>query len=756
MKNKQDHDSLKDILKKYRALFDNALIGICIINADGEIIETNRTLKKIARLTGVELFNTTFNQGRYIRTDGTEYAINELPGMRAIKEGIPVPDEEIGIAVDNKVVGWIQVNAAPINLSERLAIVITQDITDRKNLEIKIKTSEEKLRALFENSMDAIFLATPDGTIYSANPAACKMFDRSEKEIIRAGRNGIVDTADSRLDHGLKERELEGKFYGELTFIKKDGTKFPGELSSKVFTDSEGQQLTSIIIRDISEQKRAEAELKESEKKYRSLFESLQQGVFYQSANGNIVDINQAALDMLGLSSNEILGRTFFQAIRKVTDEKGISLTPEQLPSTIALSTGKPVKDMTIGVLSHRSEHFTWMVTNAIPICRNQQEKPHQVLVAMNNITSKKDTEHVLSKNESELSIIHENIADIVWSLDKNTRITYISPSVKKLLGYDVEYLLGKPILEFIAKEYHQSARQNIQQRLTQEKEGGHVYYQYDMVALDGTKIPIEVSSNPIWDKDGTLLGFTGVTRDITRQKKLEAEGRRSNELLEKLNQHLLDVRENERNQIALNLHDDLGQKLTAINLDISWLKSRIGVQSKTVKEKIKEMSLMIMETIESIKETSSLLRPAILFDLGLVSAIKTQLIHFEKQTGTKCHFYCEPEEFMLDNRIALILYRIFQESLTNIARHSGASATEIILHVQKNKIEMLIKDNGIGIEEDQINSLKSMGIAGIKERVKSVQGKIAIIGVHGSGTTVKVLIPIKKEKKDDQSANYR
>jgi signal transduction histidine kinase len=251
-------------------------------------------------------------------------------------------------------------------------------------------------------------------------------------------------------------------------------------------------------------------------------------------------------------------------------------------------------------------------------------------------------------------------------------------------------------------------------------------------------------------DNAGKLLYLQAEHINITNQKIMEGELRKSKEMLEKLNQHLVEVRENERNQIALNLHDDLGQKLTAINLDIAWLKSRIGVQSKSVRQKFEEMSSMIKETVESIRETSSLLRPAILFDLGIVAAIKSQLGSFEKQTGIKCHFYFELEELDLEDRLALILYRILQESLTNIARHSGASATEIELVILKNKIEMIIVDNGKGIAKDKINSLESMGIAGMKERVKSANGKIIIRGETGAGTRIKVIIPLIKEKVDD------
>jgi signal transduction histidine kinase len=273
---------------------------------------------------------------------------------------------------------------------------------------------------------------------------------------------------------------------------------------------------------------------------------------------------------------------------------------------------------------------------------------------------------------------------------------------------------------------------------------------EFELNRRNGEKFWAMVGAKKVKDNSGMVMYLQAEHIDITSQKKMEEELLKSHELLEKLNQHLINAIEEERNQIALNLHDDLGQKLTAINLDIAWLKGRVGVQSKTVREKFEEMSTMIKETIESIKETSSFLRPAILFDLGLVPAIKSQLDKFEKQTGIKYHFYFRPQDFLLEDRLALILYRILQESLTNIARHSGASKADVNLYVLKNKIEMIIKDDGTGIEKNKVNSFKSLGIAGIKERVKSVDGRITITGVHGSGTLIRVAIPLLKMKTND------
>jgi signal transduction histidine kinase len=233
------------------------------------------------------------------------------------------------------------------------------------------------------------------------------------------------------------------------------------------------------------------------------------------------------------------------------------------------------------------------------------------------------------------------------------------------------------------------------------------------------------------------------IIRDITDRNKMEEELRNSKDLLEKLNQHLQQVRENERSQIALNLHDDFGQKLTALILDIAWLKSRMGVQSPGVKKKLEEMSLMINESINSIREILSFLRPAILYDLGLVPAFEWQLNKFEKQSGILCHFNCKQNEYPIDADISLILFRILQESLTNIIRHSEASVVDVELGMIKKKITMIIKDNGKGIEEEKINSPASMGITGIIERIRSVNGNISIKGIKDKGTVLEISIPL-------------
>jgi PAS domain S-box-containing protein len=360
------------------------------------------------------------------------------------------------------------------------------------------------------------------------------------------------------------------------------------------------------------------------------------------------------------------------------------------------------------------------------------------------DITSRKKLEKDMYSASLYARSLIEASLDPLITINAEGKITDVNLSTEKITGITRKKLIGSDFADYF--ENPDKARTGYK---TVFSEGMVKDYPLTILHKSRRKIDVLYNATLFKNEKGEIQGIFAA-RDITDLKKMEEELLKSHELLEKLNQHLVNAIEEERNQIALNLHDDLGQKLTAINFDIAWVKSRIGVQSKSVREKFEEMSSMIKETVESIRETSSLLRPAILFDLGIVAATKSQLGIFEKQTGIKCHFYFRPQDFLLENRLALILYRILQESLTNIARHSGASKADVNLYVLKNKIEMIIKDNGTGIEKNKVNSFKSLGIAGIKERVKSVDGKITITGVHGSGTLIRVAIPLLKMKTND------
>jgi PAS domain S-box-containing protein len=462
-------------------------------------------------------------------------------------------------------------------------------------------------------------------------------------------------------------------------------------------------------------------------------------GIGYYSIDGKILMFNQQAISNLGGKAKDYIGKNVTEVFGKEAGQTYI----ERFKN--AAASEKPLKVEDHIDLDGKPGWYMSTITSIL----DQNGKVDGIQVIADNITERKIIEERIKTSEEDYRSLFENSIMGISQARPNGTFIRINKAYAEMYGYSDPSTMIRELAQGSKMLYtNPKDRKKVLELL--DKYGFMGPTEFELNRRNGEKFWALVSAMQVRDNAGKLLYLQAEHINITNQKIMEGELRKSKEMLEKLNQHLVEVRENERNQIALNLHDDLGQKLTAINLDIAWLKSRIGVQSKRVREKFEEMSSMIKETVESIRETSSLLRPAILFDLGIVAATKSQLGSFEKQTGIKCHFYFEPEEFDLEDRLALILYRILQESLTNIARHSGASATEIELVILKNKIEMIIEDNGKGIAKDKVNSLESLGIAGMKERVKSANGKIIIRGGTGAGTRIKVIIPLIKEKVDD------
>ncbi|MCU0460105.1 MAG: sensor histidine kinase, partial [Bacteroidales bacterium] len=209
--------------------------------------------------------------------------------------------------------------------------------------------------------------------------------------------------------------------------------------------------------------------------------------------------------------------------------------------------------------------------------------------------------------------------------------------------------------------------------------------------------------------------------------------------------------------EIAMNLHDDLGQKLTALKMNLSWLRKRIGVQSALVSDKLDEVENIIKSSIGTVQKISSELRPAILYELGLKDAVEWHMKQNLEPAGIKGSFRMDPEDLMVDKESSIVLFRIIQEAVTNIIRHSGAKRADIRLSRFLSYIELVIRDNGRGIKAGAVNDLKSFGLTSIRERVKNISGQFRITGEKGKGTLLVVRIPyIKTEKEDDQDNNNR
>jgi signal transduction histidine kinase len=217
---------------------------------------------------------------------------------------------------------------------------------------------------------------------------------------------------------------------------------------------------------------------------------------------------------------------------------------------------------------------------------------------------------------------------------------------------------------------------------------------------------------------------------------------RESEDKLRRLAAHLISVREEERAHIAREIHDELGQVLTGIKMEVGWLAKRL--KEPALLEKTDSMSKLIDSTVQTVRKIATGLRPEMLDDMGLIAAVGWQAKDFQKRTGIRCRTKLPPET-KLDLDISTTAFRIFQEILTNVARHSRATRVDIELELTDEHLKLQVVDNGVGIADADLNGRKSLGLLGMQERALLFGGDVSISGVPGHGTRVSVSIPIRR-----------
>jgi signal transduction histidine kinase len=271
----------------------------------------------------------------------------------------------------------------------------------------------------------------------------------------------------------------------------------------------------------------------------------------------------------------------------------------------------------------------------------------------------------------------------------------------------------------------------------------------------------LDICASPLKDASGNVVAVIEMVRDITDQKKAEETLRKSHEELEKLvrvrtaelilsneelrkfSRYLEEAREKERTIIAREIHDELGQSLTALKMDLSILVRRLPNAEKKIVEKTQSMAALIETTIQNVKRISTELRPGILDHLGLSAALDWQAEEFEKRTGIFCDVVFEPEEIIVDRGRTTAVFRIFQETLTNVARHAHASKVSVLLKREDGELVLQVKDDGDGITKDQVSDGRSLGLIGMRERVNYWGGSLVISGERNKGTTIAARIPL-------------
>jgi PAS domain S-box-containing protein len=470
--------------------------------------------------------------------------------------------------------------------------------------------------------------------------------------------------------------------------------------------------------------------LKESEERYNALFNRSLSYVYLHDFKGKFIDANDATLKALGYKRKEILPKNFASLIDKSQLSKAVKSLEE------IIRTGHQKKPDEYK-LRRKDGSTIWVETEGSLIYKDG--KPFAVQGIARDITEKKMAEDALRESEEKFRSLAEKSPNMIF-INTMGKIVYANKQCEEVMGYKREefYSPDFDFLRLIAPEFLEKTKSFYSQHIKGEEVRP---YEYALITQSGKRIEAILTTRLInYEGDKALLG---IITDITERKKAEMALGESREQLRNLAAHLQSIREEERASVAREIHDELGQALTALKMDLSWLDKKLPEEQSNLLKKTKSMSQLIDSTIQTVQRLSAELRPGLLDDIGLLAAMEWQAEEFQKRTGIACELSLGSQEIDLDQERSTAIFRIFQETLTNISRH--ASATKAIVNLAKKgaQLELTIKDNGKGITREEISDPKSLGLIGIQERVHFLGGDIDIKGVRNKGTTVTVSIPL-------------
>ena len=363
----------------------------------------------------------------------------------------------------------------------------------------------------------------------------------------------------------------------------------------------------------------------------------------------------------------------------------------------------------------------------------DKENNPIYLRGTVQDITERKKSEEKIIESELNYRSLFEQASDTIFITGIDFHYIDINTSGCKLTGYSKDEFIKLTPNDLVFKEDMKANPF----KTDQLKSGKTFSYERRLKRKDGTAVAVEANTKFLLD--GRVVTFV---RDITDRKKAEEEILQKNNELKALAAYLQNIREEERKEIARELHDELGQQLAAIKIDAKWLNKRI-VDDDSIKNRTDEMLLQIDETIKTIREITSELRPEILDELGLNTALEWKVNKFFNHTNIRCNLHNELGELTLTPKTAINVYRIIQESLINIAKHSEATEVNIHLKVENKNLIILISDNGKGFDSEKIKQKKSFGLIGMKERAEMIGGTIQIVSEQGKGTLVELIVTI-------------
>ncbi len=612
-------------------------------------------------------------------------------------------------------------------------ISIITDISERVKAEQELQASEERYRKLVEFSPAAIGIHV-DGVIEYLNPAGMKILGaRSADEVIG---KPLMDFLHPSEEEQVKQR-LEQLRMGKIKTLQElRGRRCTGEeffISGISIPIGSGDPLrVQFVLFDVTETKRAEDALRKREEMYRRIVETANEGVWIIDEQARTTYVNQKMAEMLGYSVEEMEGSPLTDYLDDQEKER-IKLRLERRRQGI--SAHYELKYL------KRDGSELWAIVNTTPIF-DDAGNYRGALAMISDITERVLAEKAWKEQVHRTEQILQATLDGYILADIEGVIKDVNPSYCRMIGYTREELLSKNIRDI---EAHLSPEE-VERRIAMMMESGSARFQTRHRHRNGRFVELDVSISMMTVDSGPLVA--AFVRDITEEKKYQQELQASKQQYQALAGYLQSVREDERTAIAREIHDEFGQVLSVIKMDLSLIEDELAsgkgsYDEQVVQQEIENIYQLIDRSIEQLNQLITRLRPEIIDTLGLVPALEWQTTEFTERMGLRGHFHSDVEQLQFGPDKNIALFRIVQEALTNVARHACAGKVSVSIRKQENGIILTVEDDGVGFSVEQALQANRFGLLGMRERAAILNAQLEIRSSKDNGTVIYLEIPI-------------
>ncbi len=613
---------------------------------------------------------------------------------------------------------------------------IVRDETEKNRIEENLRQSEERYRTILENIEDGYHEVDLKGNFIFFNEAFQKIMGYTQEELLEMNYSRYTDRENTqkiltaynqvyRTGKPLKRFEWE--------IIRKDGARRNLAVSVSLIRDASNQPTGfQGIARDETDRKEAEQALRASEAKFRVLVEHLPQSIFMKDLNSVYITCNQNYSRDLGIEVEDITGKTDFD------------FHPPDLAEKYRADDRQVMTAGTTKTFEEKYLHFgneIWIRTTSAPY-RDVKGDIVGVIGIFEDITERKKAEQEQQRLANEIRLLLESTGEGIIGVDSNGRCSFINKAGAETLGYLSEEFLGKNIHRSIHHSHPDGSNYAEEDcpMVAAFRKGENCHWDEDVLwRKDGNCFWADYSSYPIIEKK-EVKGAVIVFRDITERKRIKEQVRI-------LGHQLLKAQEDERRKLSRELHDTIGQNLLALKMSLDSHCVALAERVPEFKPKALELSRFIQQTVQDVRDMAHYLRPSSLEQLGLVEASLQYCEEFSATTHIEVDFSATGiNESQFDYDTKITLYRLIQEGLNNIKKHSGASQVTIRLVSSFPNIILRVEDNGKGFDVNNWFDLavkeKRLGLISMEERVSMLRGQMKIESQPGKGTKILIEVP--------------